>query len=210
MKVKSFTFNPLMENSYVVYDETKSCAIIDPGCCCSAEEDELKAFIEKEGLKPVLLLNTHLHFDHIWGNPMVMREYGLKPKANVADKVFLDGGQLQFHGLPEDLNSLRFDVDWIGEGDKLTFGNTTLSVLQTPGHSQGSVCYYCSEDGALFSGDTLFRMSVGRSDFPGGSHESLLDSIYVKLFSLPDDTKIYTGHGPFSTIIDEKTYNPYV
>ena len=109
MKVKSFTFNPLMENSYVIYDETKSCAIIDPGCCCSAEEDELKAFIEKEGLKPVLLLNTHLHFDHIWGNPMVMKEYGLKPKANVADKVFLDGGQLQFHGLPEDLNSLRFD-----------------------------------------------------------------------------------------------------
>ena len=123
MKVKSFTFNPLMENSYVIYDETKSCAIIDPGCCCSAEENELKAFIEKEGLKPVLLLNTHLHFDHIWGNPMVMKEYGLKPKANVADKVFLDGGQLQFHGLPEDLNSLRFDVDWIGEGDKLTFGN---------------------------------------------------------------------------------------
>ena len=110
MKVKSFTFNPLMENSYVIYDETKSCAIIDPGCCCSAEEDELKAFVEKEGLKPVLLLNTHLHFDHIWGNPMVMKEYGLKPKANVADKVFLDGGQLQFHGLPEDLNSLRFDV----------------------------------------------------------------------------------------------------
>ena len=134
----------------------------------------------------------------------------MKPKANVGDKVFLDGGQLQFHGLPESLSQLRFDVDWIGEGDKLTFGDTVLSVLQTPGHSQGSVCFYGREDGVLFSGDTLFRMSVGRSDFPGGSHESLLDSVDTKLFPLPDDTKIYPGHGPISTIIDEKTYNPYV
>lgn len=210
MQIKSFCFNFIQENTYIVTDETKQCAIIDPGCVYKSEESQLANYIDENGLKPVLLLNTHLHFDHILGNAFVAQEYGLTAKAHVDDKIFLDNSGFLSPDFPKIPVNYDFPMEWINEGDRLAFGNSTIQVLHTPGHSPGSLSFYCPEANAVFSGDTLFLNSVGRTDFVGGDSERLADSIYTKLFPLPDNTEIYPGHGPKSSVIEEKTHNPYV
>jgi len=208
--VASFTFNPFQENTYVLYDETKECIIIDPGCYTDNERKQLKAFISKEGLKPVRLINTHCHLDHICGNAFIAKEYGLKLEAHQGEKVVLDAsvehGKMYgfvFEPSPAIENYLK-------EGEKITFGNSELDILYTPGHSPASISFYNPKDNFVIAGDVLFFMSIGRTDLPGGNHQTLLDSIRRELFTLPDETEVYNGHGQKTTIGFEKVNNPFL
>ena len=212
MKVKQFEFNMLPVNTYVVWDEqTHEALIIDAGCYYQAECDALKRFISDEGLIVKYLLNTHLHFDHIFGNRFIYEQYGLKTYAHRADEEWLVEAPrrtrmfgLEFPGQPVPVGT------YIEEGDKLTLGTYTLTCLHVPGHSEGSIVFYSPEAGCLFSGDVLFQGSIGRTDLPGGSHQTLLDVIREKIFVLPDDTVVYPGHGGQTTIGYEKNFNYYL
>lgn len=208
--VASFTFNPFQENTYVLYDETKECIIIDPGCYTENERKQLKAFITKEALKPVRLINTHCHLDHICGNAFIAKEYGLKLEAHEGEKVVLDAsvahGQMYgfvFEPSPAIENYLK-------EGEKLSFGNSELDILFTPGHSPASISFYSAKDNFVIAGDVLFFMSIGRTDLPGGNHQTLLDSIKRELFTLPEETEVYNGHGQKTTVGFEKANNPFL
>lgn len=208
--VASFTFNPFQENTYVLYDETKECIVIDPGCYTGNEQKQLKAFIEREGLRPVRLLNTHCHLDHICGNAFVSKEYGLKLEAHHGEKVVLDAsvshGKMYgfiFEPSPE------IEV-FLKEGEKVKFGESSLDILYTPGHSPASISFYSPKDNFVIAGDVLFFMGIGRTDLPGGNHETLLTSIREQLFTLPDETEVYNGHGQKTKIGFEKLNNPFL
>jgi glyoxylase-like metal-dependent hydrolase (beta-lactamase superfamily II) len=210
LSLKSFTFNPVQENTYVLYNENKECCIIDPGCYFSEEQQQLKAEIEKAGLKPVLLLNTHCHLDHIFGNKFVHETWGLELHIHEKEKPVLDRGpesglrwQLPFENYQGPLN-------YIKEGTNIKLGNEELEVLFTPGHSPGSVSFYHEAGGFVIGGDVLFNGSIGRTDLPGGDYDTLINSIQTKLFTLPDETKVYSGHGTVTTVGFEKMNNPFV
>ena len=209
-EVKSFTFNPFQENTYVLYDETKECVIIDPGCYTIEEKKELESFIAKENLKPVKLLLTHGHIDHILGNNFVTGKYKLDIEMHEQDvallKAALTYGEMwgiRCEPSPEAKTLLK-------EGDKIIFGNTTLEIFFTPGHSLGSICFYNRKDNFVIGGDVLFNGSIGRTDLPGGDFDTLIRSINEKLFPLDDATKVYSGHGPHTTIGHERKSNPFL
>jgi len=210
LQLKLFTFNPFYENMYLLYDETKECVIIDPGCYEPEEKEELFNFIKQEGLKPVKLLNTHCHIDHVLGNKFVFSSYGLKPEIHPLELAVLKfavpyGARygIIVEESPEPIINLK-------EGDEIHFGNSQLEIIFAPGHSPGSVCFYCKEEGILIGGDVLFRQSIGRTDLPGGDHEQLLRSIRKNIFVLPDDTIVFPGHGEETTLGFEKKNNPYL
>lgn len=209
-KIKTFTFNPFQENTYIVYDETKECVIIDPGCYTPAEKQRLADFVTNEGLTPVRLLNTHCHLDHIFGNEFCEDRYGLSLEIHRGELPVLahapQAGQM--FGVPTPAQ--RTPTKFIEEGDTISFGNTHFQVILTPGHSPASICFYNQTEGYIISGDVLFNRSIGRYDLPGGNLETLLESIKYKLFILPDETKVYAGHGITTTIISEKMYNPFM
>lgn len=194
----------------MLYDETKSAVIIDPGCYSAAEQQKLKNFIERNGLNVVLLLNTHCHVDHIAGNAFVFDTWSKKPLIHKDDLVILNNQQLvsSSYGLPCDPSPQpeRF----IEEGDIIEFGNTKLHVLHTPGHAPGHVVFLNKETGDLINGDVLFRGSIGRTDLMLGNHDQLISSIRTKLFALPDETIVYCGHGLATTIGEEKRSNPFL
>lgn len=208
--IKAFPFTPFYENSYVLSDETGECVIIDPGCHNDEEEAELKSYIEKNKLKPVKLLNTHCHVDHVFGNPFVSEYWKLPLEINPLEVKVLQSFPMvcQMYGFngkiqPEPVLSLE-------EGKQVKFGNTTLDIFFTPGHSPGSVCFYHAAEKFLIGGDVLFQGSIGRSDLPGGDHDTLVKSIHEKLFVLPSDVTVYSGHGPATNIGTEKRTNPFV
>ena len=207
--VASFTFNPFQENTYILYDETKECIIIDPGCYTENERKQLKAYIRKNELKPVRLVNTHCHLDHICGNAFIADEYNLELEAHQGEKIVLDASV--DHGR---LYGFIFDPSpniktYLQEGEQIAFGNSTLEIVLTPGHSPASVSFYSKADGFVIAGDVLFFMSIGRTDLPGGDHETLLTSIREKLFVLPDETIVYNGHGQKTSVGFEKKNNPF-
>lgn len=212
MKVKQFEFNMLPVNTYVVWDEhTREAAIIDAGCYTPEECETLKQFIAGEELKVKYLLNTHLHFDHIFGNRFVYEQYGLKTCAHPADEEWLVEAPkrthmfgLEFPGAPAPIGT------YLAEGDELALGRYTLKCLHVPGHSPGSIVFYSPEARCLFAGDVLFQGSIGRSDLPGGDIRTLIDGIREKLLTLPDATLVYPGHGDATTIGYEKQYNFYL
>jgi len=208
MHIKKFTFNPFQENSYVLYDETKECIIVDPGCVDTAEENILSSFIEKNMLKVVLLFNTHCHIDHILGNAFVAEKYNVSLASHKGEIGFLEAGERmgKMYGIPYK-PSPPMTLFYEG-GDTLKFGNTELDVLFTPGHSPASISLYTP--GILIGGDVLFDNSIGRTDLPGGDHDTLIASIKEKLFVLPDETTVYCGHGPETTIGKEKKFNPFL
>jgi glyoxylase-like metal-dependent hydrolase (beta-lactamase superfamily II) len=208
MKIKKFTFNPFEENTYVVYDDTMECAIIDPGCYMPEEKEVLLQFIEKSKLKPVLLLNTHCHVDHIFGNKLIYEKYGLKPQFHQSELMLLQaaGEYSKQWGIYLDPSPLA--EHFLTEGEQVKFGETTFSCVLAPGHSPGSLCFYQKDHNLIISGDVLFQMSIGRYDLPGGDEKTLLHSIREKLFTLPDEVKVLPGHGPETTIGFEKMYNP--
>jgi len=194
----------------VVADETKECVIIDPGCCTDKERSELLATINAFGLKPVKLLNTHCHVDHIPGNKFVFDTYGLLPEIHPEELEIMRGAPR--YG---DFFGFHCDVSpepkvYLNDGDEVKFGKSVFKVMLTPGHSPGSISFYNAESKAVISGDVLFYGSVGRFDIPGANGKVLLDSLLNKMMTLPDDVKVYSGHGPETTIGHERKTNPFI
>lgn len=208
--VKSFTFSPVQENTYVLYNEQKQCCIIDPGCYFPAERDELKTGIEKAGLTPVLLLNTHCHLDHVFGNKYVHDTWGLDLHIHEKEKPVLDFAPLSGERWQLPFDNYNGPLVYLKEGNFIKIGEDALEIRFTPGHSPGSITFYSAENGFVISGDVLFNRSVGRTDLPGGNTETLLESIRTQLFTLPDETKVYSGHGPVTTVGYEREHNPYL
>src|SRR4029078_275795 len=210
LTVQPFTFNPVQENTYVVYNEKGQCCIIDPGCYFASEEQELKDFIEQNDLQPVYLINTHCHLDHIFGNKFIYKTYGLTLWLNQLEKAVLEYGPVsgQLWQLPFD--NYEGQLNFIDEGDVIRLGEDKLHVLFTPGHSPGHLSFYNRENKFVISGDVLFNGSIGRTDLPGGHFTILEESIKTKLYTLPADTVLYPGHGDTTTIGDEMKSNPFV
>ena len=208
--VQSFTFNPFQENTYVLFDASKDCVIIDPGCSSTAEQEILLSFIKDNNLKPVKLLNTHCHIDHILGNKFCADVFKLPLQANKKELRTLDAGMVsaQIFGIHYDESPLP--EIFLDEPDTIVFGESELQVLFTPGHSEGSICFYNQKDKFLIGGDVLFFQSIGRTDLPGGNHQQLLSSIKNKLFNLPEEVKVYPGHGPATTLAYERMHNPFL
>lgn len=209
MQVHKFTFNPLQENTFVVTDNNKNCVIIDPGCYHQEEKEALKHFVESNDLKVKALLNTHAHLDHIMGNAFVKRSFDVDLYLHKEDVVTLNMGEQSsmLYGLDLFENSPQPD-QFMKEGDRLEFGDIVFDVIFGPGHAPGHVAFYNKEEKLLINGDILFKGSYGRVDLPGGDFETLKNTIQNKLFHLPDDTLVYTGHGPETTIGAEKGSNP--
>lgn len=208
--VKVFTFNPVQENTYLLYDEKGRCAIVDPGCYYDEEKETLASFIKENGLTPTLLLNTHCHLDHVFGNQWVSEKYELKLHLHKNEKPVLDHAAASglMWNLPFD--NYKGDLEYLREKDSLTLGEDTLEILFVPGHSPGSVAFYCKEQQFIISGDVLFRTSIGRTDLPGGDYSTLVNSIHSQLFVLPEETIVYPGHGEPTSIGYEKKHNPFV
>jgi glyoxylase-like metal-dependent hydrolase (beta-lactamase superfamily II) len=205
-----FTFNPIGENTYILYDETKECVIIDPGCYDDRERADLVNFIENNKLKPVKLLNTHCHLDHVFGNAFVSEKYNLKLAAHQLEIPVLDAflRSASMYGLNAEPSPEI--ATFLQEGDLVQFGTSSLEIAFTPGHSPGSITFYNKTQQFMISGDVLFYGSIGRSDLPGGNHQLLLDSIRTKLLPLGDSFKVYSGHGPSTTIGFERKNNPFL
>jgi glyoxylase-like metal-dependent hydrolase (beta-lactamase superfamily II) len=209
-QIKAFTFNPVQENTYVLYNENNECIIIDPGCYFDAEKEEIKDFIENRQLQPKLLLNTHCHLDHVFGNKFIAEEYKLTLNTHLLEKEILEMAPAS--GLMFDLpfDNYQGEVIYLKEGDVVSLGDDRLQVIHAPGHSPGSICFYCEKQHFIIGGDVLFQRSIGRTDLPFGNHEHLLKNIKEKLFRLPTDVKVYPGHGPETTIGAEIKDNPFL
>lgn len=210
LTVQSFTFNPLQENTYVLYNEKKDCCIIDPGCYFASEEQELQLFIKENGLQPILLLNTHCHLDHIFGNKFIAQTFNLPLHLHHLEKPVLDLGPASGQLWQMPFDNYEGEMNFIAEGDRIKIGGDELQVLFTPGHSPGSISFYNKESRFVISGDVLFQGSVGRTDLPGGNFITLDESIKTRLYTLPADTIVYPGHGNATTIGDEMKDNPFV
>ncbi|PAW93034.1 MBL fold hydrolase [Mucilaginibacter sp. MD40] len=209
-KLQSFVNNPYQENTYIIYDETGECAIIDPGMYTRPEQDAVVNFIKDNQLKPVLLLNTHCHIDHVLGNRFVFDQYGLKPQFNEGESETLAAVVAYAPAMGFRYDASPIPDTYLPETGTITFGNTTLELIFAPGHSPASLCFYDKQANMLIGGDVLFRSSIGRTDLPGGDYSTLVKSIEEKLFVLPDDCTVYPGHGPETTIGFEKQHNPYL
>ncbi len=210
LHIKSFVFSPIQENTYIIYNDAKECIIIDPGCYDDEEKEELASFIENNGLKPVKLINTHCHLDHVFGNKFVSEKYNLKLHLHKNEEQMLNLAPTSglMYNMPFD--NYTGDFVFLKEDEDLIFGDDFFKVLLTPGHSPGSLSFYSPKNKFVISGDVLFKNSVGRSDLPGGSHDVLINSINTKLMSLPDETVVYSGHGPATTIGEERKSNPFL
>lgn len=210
MHIASFTFNDFAENTYVLFDESRNCAIVDPGCHKHSEQQELVNFIAQNNLTPTHLINTHCHIDHVLGNAFIAKKYDIPLYLHKDELITYNetGRWGQFFGLViEEIPDTQIFID---EKQQITFGNTTLTILFTPGHSIASLSFYHEPSKQLISGDVLFSGSIGRTDLPGGDHSTLIASIKNTLFTLPDDTIVYSGHGPKTTIGFEKYNNPFL
>ena len=210
VKVEYFTFNPLAENTYVLSNEKGEAVIIDAGCYFKEEEQTLKDYLTKNNLQPAQLLNTHCHLDHVWGNDWVHKNYGLELYMPEGEKPVLDFAPSFAAMYRLNYTNYTGTLHYLKEGDIIFLGDVKLEVILTPGHSPASVCFYCSNENFIISGDVLFYESIGRFDLPGGNEQQLYKSIREKLYVLPDETKVYAGHGEPTTIEHEKKYNPFV
>jgi glyoxylase-like metal-dependent hydrolase (beta-lactamase superfamily II) len=211
MEIKQFTFSPFQENTYVAYAENRDAIIIDPGCYSPSEEIALKAFIDSKGLNVKYLINTHLHLDHAFGNYFVESTWKVGTSAHSGDAFWLKGmaGQCRMFGL-ELRNPAPNIVHELNEGDRISLGNEYLEVLHVPGHSPGSIVLFNPVGHVLFAGDVLFEGSIGRTDLQGGDYGQLIKGITEKLLVLPDETVVYSGHGPATSIGKEKVSNPFL
>lgn len=211
INVKTFTFNPFSENTYVLHDqETLKAVVVDPGCYERNEQDTLDAYIKELNLKVEKILNTHCHIDHVLGNAWAKEKYGVKLYIHKQDEATLRSVETYapVYGFS---NYQPSQADhFLEEGDTISLGKSSLEVLFVPGHAPGHIAFYNSEQGFCINGDCLFQGSIGRTDLPGGDFDTLISSIQEKLYSLPDQTVIYCGHGPETSIGHEKKYNPFV
>ena len=212
LNIKRFNCNMLSENCYVVSDQSRECVIIDCGAYYPEEAQAIIGYINTFGLTPRHLLCTHGHFDHCMGNGYIYRTFGLKPEAHTDDEFLMVKMQQQTTDILG--VSIQLDVPPMGRylttADVIIFGSHRLTILHTPGHTPGGIIFYCREEHTAFSGDTLFRMSIGRTDFERGSYQQMMQSLTNVVAKLPPQTIIYPGHGPQTTIAEELRYNPYL
>ncbi len=210
LQIKSFIFSPIQENTYILYNQNQDCIIIDPGCYFDDEKEIVKTFIDQHQLKPIYLLNTHCHLDHVFGNKYVSETYQLTLHLHEKEKQVLAFAPTSglMYNMPFDNYTGEFIT--LKEGDKVLPGTDELVVIEAPGHSPGSICFYCKAQHFIISGDVLFQGSIGRTDLPGGNHQTLLNSIQQKLMVLPNETVVYSGHGNPTSIGEEKRMNPYL
>ena len=209
MKIYRAIFSPIQVNTYIITGNGSECVIIDCGCYCGAEEQKLEEMLSARELKPVMLLNTHCHLDHVFGNRFMLDRYGLRP-------WFHEGDRHNYRNAPK--HSLIWGLSmepqpdpegYLSDGQVISAAGVTLTVIAVPGHSPGGVAFYSEADAVVFTGDALFAGSIGRSDLPGGDHEQLIENIRERLFVLPPDTVVYPGHGPETTIREEVKHNPF-
>lgn len=213
INVHYFEFSPFAENTYVLYDlqdKTKECIIVDPGCYETHEKEALKDYITKNGLKPIRLLNTHSHIDHVFGNKFVHDTYGLLPEMHKDELPGLQAVPTYGATMGLRVEPSPLPEKYLVEGDTVKLGNSELSVLFTPGHSIASISFYCEKDQFVIGGDVLFQGGIGRTDLPGGSYPVLIQSIAEKFLTLGDTVIVYSGHGPETTIGLERKTNPFL
>ena len=203
-------FNSFGVNTYILIDNTGKCLIVDPACSTNAEESRLAAYITENHLQPTGMANTHFHVDHILGNTFICHSYHIKPQCHLKSKILWETAAQYGLAFGLKIENMIIPVDFVGEGDRITFGNAFVEVLYTPGHADGSVCLVNHAERYVISGDVLFRDSIGRTDLPTGNFDLLYESITSKLFTLPDDYIVYPGHGPETTIGYEKHNNPFL
>ena len=211
MKLKSFTFNQFYENTFIVSDSTNDCIIVDPGCYSNDEKNILKKYIYENNLNPVKLINTHCHIDHILGNKFVAKTWDLNLETHQNDIELLENSAeiARLYGFI-DYEKSPSTTQFLNEGDIVEFGNSKLKILYTPGHAPGHISLYSKEEKFIISGDVLFKSSIGRTDLPGGDFNVLIESIKTKILCLDDDTVVYCGHGPATTVGYERVNNPFL
>ena len=210
--IKRFVTNPIGENCYLIWGKNRECAIIDCGALGAAQESKIADFIERNELRPTLALQTHMHFDHMFGLHFLFRTYNLQPQCHASEQIIYDfapqmSAQLLGVQIERPLVPIK---SYLTDGQTIPFGESQIQVIHTPGHTPGGLCFYLSDAKVLFSGDTLFQGSIGRSDLPGGDTNALIESIRTRLLTLPSDTMVYPGHGPQTTIGEELNSNPYI
>jgi hydroxyacylglutathione hydrolase len=210
INIQSFTFNPVQENTYVLYNNKDACCIIDPGCYFGNERHMLQEFIEERKLTPQLLLNTHCHLDHVFGNKFIHDTYDLILHLHEKEKPVLDFAPTSGLSWGMPFENYRGELIFLKQDDVVKLGDDELQILFTPGHSPGSICFYCEAQKFVIGGDVLFRQSIGRTDLPGGDFDTLINSIRNKLFVLPNDVIVYPGHGQPTTIGFERENNPFL
>ncbi|MBP9213959.1 MAG: MBL fold metallo-hydrolase [Chitinophagaceae bacterium] len=210
LHVKVFVFNPVQQNTYILYNNAGKAIIVDPGCYFTAEQEKLKQFLTDNSLTPVQLLNTHCHLDHVFGNKWVHETFGLELYLHPNEELVLQYAPISGEkwGLP--FVNYTGALHFLHDGDVITLDEDELKVLLTPGHSPGSICFYNEDQNFVIGGDVLFYESIGRTDLPGGNHATLLSSIQQKLMVLPNETVVYNGHGQSTTIEHEKLHNPFL
>ena len=210
IQVVTFTFNPVQENTYVLTNEKREALIIDPGCYFSAEERTLQNYLQEGNFTPVQLINTHCHFDHVFGNDFIAKKYNLELYIHPQEEVLLQFAPASVVGYGLSFTNYTGKLHYLNAGDTIHLGSDELKVLFTPGHSPGSISLYCATQNFVIGGDVLFKGSIGRTDLPGASAEQLAQSIRTQLYTLPDETIVYPGHGEPTTIGYEKKHNPFV
>lgn len=213
MRIQRFICNQFGENCYVIFDGTsKSCAIIDPGFYFPEEEQAIASFLKENNLMPDKILFTHCHLDHIFGAQFLVKQFPhIQLYGHEYEEYLIEHAEEQSILFGINLNAIPPHIThFINDGDTISIGTCTLHVIYTPGHSPGGVCFYDEENKIVFCGDTLFAQSIGRSDLYGGDEQTLLASIRQKLMTLPDDVRILSGHGPYTSIEQEKHTNPYI
>jgi glyoxylase-like metal-dependent hydrolase (beta-lactamase superfamily II) len=209
ISVKIFVFNAFQENTYVLHDPSGECIVIDAGNSTAGENEQLVDYFDEKSIRPVKLINTHGHLDHVFGNAWFMENYSMKTSLHRADEPLIKGAKE--HGY---LYGISMDTpppvgEYLEEGDLIQFGQSTLKCIHVPGHSPGSLVFYSEQDGFIIVGDVLFQGSIGRTDLPGGDYATLINGISNKLFTLDDKVVVYCGHGPETTIGNERRFNPF-
>ncbi|WP_066628140.1 MBL fold metallo-hydrolase [Labilibacter marinus] len=211
LKIHPLTYNPWQENTYIISAENGDCIIIDPGCLEPKEQEHLVSYITEQNLKPVRLINTHLHLDHVFGNRFVCEHYNLGAEAHKDDEFWIEqtvpyAAQMGFQ-LEQNPPALK---GYLEHKQVIEFGGSTIEIFHIPGHSPGGCALYMEKENSVIAGDVLFRESIGRSDLPGGDFDTLIAGIKEHLLTLPDETVVYSGHGPSSTIAHEKIHNQFL
>jgi len=211
IQIKSFAFNPFSENTFILFDETKDCVIIDPGCYETFEKEDLSKFINENALNPVKLVNTHCHIDHVLGVKYVAELFGLNFEFHKMDVPVFESTEMvaKMYGIPN-VDLPVAPTCFLTEGDVVEFGASKLDIVFVPGHSPGHIAFINKDQKFVIGGDVLFQGSIGRTDLPGGDHETLINSIKSKFLSLGDDFVVYSGHGPETNIGFERMNNPFL
>lgn len=206
LSLKTLPLGPLAANCYIVYDEkSRACLLIDPG----AEAERVEAFLEEAHLEPKAIVNTHGHFDHIGAVEALKEKYHLDFYLHPGDKALVEKAAPAVFGIPEENVEVKEVEHFLEDGEKIDFAGSTFEVISTPGHTMGGCCFYFPAEKWLFTGDTVFRGTVGRTDLPGGDYEAIIHSVQKGLANIPNDVAVYPGHGPSSIMVFEREHNPY-